>query len=199
MAAQLHVAFTEFKKFCKDSGFKSSQQCFKPATTSCTTQTDWPLLKAKGHNCAIVSLFLMATAENATDAKCQDYHSRALVTCLWGFASTWCICKGAGPWLRRQECQRLERARCAALQSYNVLSASCAAQGKYRYCVVPKLHKLDELLRKAITTGRNPMNVWTMSDEDWIGRMVNLGQSCHARSLTTRAIARFLVHWFNEL
>ena len=76
LAAQLEVAYADFKKFCKESGFQSSQQRFKPASLSAATQTSWPLLKAKGHNCAIVSLFLMSTAEKTTDAKCQDHHSR---------------------------------------------------------------------------------------------------------------------------
>ena len=93
----------------------------------------------------------------------------------------------------------METARCKALQGYDILSGLLLAKAKYRYQVVLKMHKYDELLRKSIATGRNPMNGWTMSDEDWIGKMSSLGASCHSNTLGLRCIQRFMVHWFNGL
>ena len=199
LAFQLDVAYDKFKLFVKNNKLEASQPRFKPCTLSVSTQTCWPKLKSKGHNCAIVSIFLMKEAEQASDAQAHLYHSRVLLTCLTGFVRIWAICKHASTWMTPRECQKLSSARCMALQSYNILSDSCLAQGLYRYEVVPKLHKLDESLRRACLSGRNPMSIWTMSDEDWIGKIAALGCSCHANSLATRCIERFLIHWFNEL
>ena len=121
-----------------------------------------------------------------------------LVNTLAAFAQIWCIGKAAGPWCSPEEAAKLERARLAGLQGYNVLSQSCKDRGIYRYEIRPKFHKLDELLRLAVSSRRNFMAQWTMSDEDWIGRMTRLALSTHANTMSRKVVARWIVHITNE-
>eukprot|EP00969_Alexandrium_andersonii_P233475 10307473-Alexandrium_andersonii.AAC.1 len=47
-------------------------------------------------------------------------------------------------------------ARRAALQGYVWLNTSARQSGQFLYQIIPKLHKYDEALRRAIKTRRNP-------------------------------------------
>ena len=162
------------------------------------TLDSWPCLKAKAHNCGVVSLWLYEAARLAGDRQCNEAHSKILVATLGAFAAIWCIGKAAGPWFSPTEAADLERARLAALQGYNVLSQACKDRGIYHYGVRPKYHKLDELLRLSATSRRNFMFQWTMCDEDWIGRMVQLASSTHATTMSQRVSSRWIVHITNE-
>eukprot|EP00969_Alexandrium_andersonii_P028274 1234266-Alexandrium_andersonii.AAC.1 len=62
----------------------------------------------------------------------------------------------------------------------------------------PKFHKLDECIRSAIRSHRNPGWSWTFSDESWIGSMANLQESCHSTTAHSRVMQRWLAHFFAE-
>ena len=176
-----------------------SQQRWHAGTLSLDNQSSWPCLKTKAHNCGVVSLWLYEEARLAADPACDAAHSRILVNTLGSFAQIWCIGKAAKTWFCPDEVASLERARLGALQGYNVLAESCKSRGIYHYEIRPKFHKLDELLRLAVTSRRNFMAHWTMADEDWIGRMVRLAMSTHATTTSQKTVARWVVHIMNEL
>ena len=48
-------------------------------------------------------------------------------------------------------------------------------------------------------TGMNPGAYWGFADEDWIGRMVKLARSTHMRTVSARAIQRWLLAYWIEL
>ena len=196
--AQLVEAYNQFCDWKRHNAMECSQQRWHAGTLSLENQSSWPCLKTKAHNCGIVSLWLYQAARLAADPLCDQPHSKLLVNTLAAFAQIWCIGKAAPPWFSPEEAADLERARLAALQGYNVLSQSCKDRGIYHYEIRPKLHKLDELLRLAVSSRRNFMAQWTMSDEDWIGRMTRLAMSTHARTMSQRVVARWIVHITNE-
>ena len=190
--AQLAEAYRAFRQFTTKYGIHHSQPKFKHTSLSMHTLTEWPVLKAKAFNCAMVSLFLFDTAKRSMTG---DPCSQMLASTLFGFAAIWCLCSSAGQFFTKAQRVSLEEYRKAALMGYNWLSSHCMQRGVFMFDMRPKFHKVDESLRHACLCGRNPAWSWTFGDEDWIGTMANLSESCHKSTMHKRAMQRWLTHF----
>jgi hypothetical protein len=194
---QLVCAFAQFKQFCRDRNLSHSHQGFSHLGLTMHTLTDWPVLKAKAHNSAMVGLWLADVTARAQRVRGSEYMSK-LATCSWGFASIWCIVSAAGMILTEGEANNLASARRHALMGFQWLAHEAAARHDFLFDFVPKFHKLDESLRRSSRTRVNPAWHWCFSEESWVGFIARLANSTHKVALQRRTIERWLVNMYSE-
>ena len=126
---------------------------------SCTC---WPEFKGKARNIAVVSLLLADEVRTVAE---NDAAWAPLASTLWGFAAMHCVYTSSGQQLTEIEAQKLSDARSAGLDGYHWLYRDASRRGIFGYVRKPKFHKLDEAVRKAVATRRNPALLWSFSDE----------------------------------
>ena len=140
-------------------------------------QDDWPCLKSKAASCATVSIWLAEKAQDiVTRHDTQENRMRAIM--LKGFADLWNMSRECDV-LNDAEKQRLELTRQRMLLGYHACSKMAHERGDYRYNMIPKFHKTDHMIRRAVRTGLSPSFTWTFSEEDNMRWMSNLCASVH--------------------
>jgi hypothetical protein len=85
---------------------------------------------------------------------------------------------------------QLEEARQAALLGYHFLSKTAADNNIYCFHIIPKLHKLDHMLRRSIRTGLSASLFWTFVLESEMSLAAKVIGSCHAASSMRRGIQK---------
>ena len=192
---QLACGFARFRNYCRDHNLSHSHCGFSHLGLTMHTLTDWPVLKSKAHNSAMVGLWL--AHETAETQRASEYMSK-LAACSYGFAALWCIVSAAGMILTEGEANKLASARRQALMGYQWLAHEAAAREEYLFEFVPKFHKLDESLRRSSRTRVNPAWHWCFSEESWVGFIARLANSTHKVSLQRRTALRWLLHMYGE-
>ena len=132
LAQQLEVAFRAFQHW-QGPRLSCSQQPFKPSSLSMHTMTDWPVLKAKGRNCAVVSVWLAHVAAETADEQSHTEHAVILKNVLHAFAVMYSIFRNGEQWLSTNSLSQLEQARRIAMTGYNWLSADCWSIGQFHF------------------------------------------------------------------
>ena len=193
---QLKVAFNNFKNFFKIKCLQHSVPGFDHLSLSMRVLDDWPVLKCKAHNSAMVTLWL--AAETAKLQHMNAYMHR-VATATFGFASVWCIISNGDMILSDNEVEGLVRGRQQALLGFQWLAVKSQEQGKYLFRYCPKFHKLDEQLRRAERTKLNPSFTRMFAEESWIGLLPNLAASTHVAAVSRRISERWLVHMYGEV
>ena len=193
---QLHHAYVSFRNFCKCNQFDHSVQPFKCNSISMSTLTSWPEYKGKAKNAATISLWL---AEELQSRPLTCPLTQVLSSTLWGFAAMYVIWSESPQELSMSARRSLAIARSAGLEGYHWLSLKASENNRYAYLLRPKFHKLDECVRRAISSGRNAAWFWSFSDESWVGSISKLSGSTHRRTVAVRVPARWLATFFLEL
>ena len=75
------------------------------------------------------------------------------------------VYSNGGQRLSNCEVDLLEKATSAGLKGYHFLSLDAAKRGAFCYKLQPKFHKLDESVRLAYRTNRNPAWWWSFADK----------------------------------
>ena len=154
---QLGHAFRKFKTFCRAKSLKHSGGRRKAHSLSMTSLSCWPELKRKAHNCAVLSLWLAEELRVGFPNR-PDLPPRfgALAKTMWGFAAMYHVYSGGGQRLSDSEVTLLEGARSAGLEGYHLLSLYASTCGTWLCKLQPQFHKLDESVRLACRSHRNP-------------------------------------------
>ena len=82
-------------------------------------------------------------------------------------------------------------------QMYGILYAKAAAAGLKLWKATPKLHLVQELLCFTCQVWGNPSYYWTYCDEDLVGFMIEIAESCHPASMSYVALVKWLVCSFD--
>ena len=200
MNHQLRFCYRSFKAFCREKQLEHSFPRFKTNMLSLDSLTAWPELKSKAHNCAVLSLFLADQLRiGPHDNRDLPQHFSVLTSTMWGFAAWYLVFSAAEQKLSVSEVNTLSLARSSGLEGYHALSLDASNRGVYMYKMQPKFHKLDESIRRAILSKRNPAWWWTFSDESFVGMLSKLCGSCHKKTLAKRAAQRWLTMFYVEL
>ena len=78
------------------------------------------------------------------------------------------------------------------------LAAQSFAAGRKRWKMSPKVHIMLHLLGwQAPSAGISPRFFWVYSDEDMVGMMMEVAQSCHPMTLAATAMVKWLTFVFN--
>jgi len=196
--AILAQAFTDFRFYCREHNIHSSQSRFKSTMLGMSTLQDWPILKSKGHNCAMVSLWLAERCRT----RARDEYSLQRASMMYGFAMLWHLFKNGSLVLTADEVKQLGDARVCTLGCYHYLSHAAASRTptpEFRFPMKPKFHKLDHLCRLAMSTCINPGWMWGFSDEDLVGKVAKLAGATHASTMQNRTAERWLTFFWGEL
>ena len=81
---------------------------------------------------------------------------------------------------------------------FAALSREAFAKGQKGWKMTPKVHLTLHLCEWQATTYGNPRVSWTYSDEDLVGTMVEVTQSCHNSTVVPTAMVKWLVVAFGH-
>ena len=160
-------------------------------------QSDWPTLKGKAHNSAVVSEFLSEIAQEHQ----FDHASRIRAQCLQAFVDIWHQIqdtKYPDFKLSAVQCEELEDFRSTALLSYLWLSKHSDNTGTYVYKMRPKSHHFDEGLRRSIRTSISLSVYYSFTPEDMMGLVARMSRRCHPSSIPRRGVSRWLLSFFSR-
>ena len=155
---------------------------------------DYPKLKAKAVECAVVCAWL---AHKATEVERRHntLENRMRARMLKGFDDFWEMSRRSA-YLPARTCLercRLERIRVDMLVGFHNCAKLAAERSKFRYNRIPKFHKLDHLVRRAQRTGLSPRLTWCMMQEDQMQHMSRLCASVHGLALMRSASLKWLI------
>lgn len=91
----LKHAYRDFRTYCRTNNIHCSQPKFKPTTLAMTALDDWPLLKSKGFNCGMVSLWLYERCRE----RIVDTLTSQRATMMFGFALLWHTFRNGSMWI----------------------------------------------------------------------------------------------------
>ena len=189
--ACLKKAYRQFCKWCKKRRLRHSHTRFNCSQLSMSSVHDWPMLKAKAHNSTTITKWLHAITRN--DRSTAAAESRA--ACLWSLDRMHEVFVSSDFRLTDKRAALLLRALRVLQRHWSLLASSAAVAGKPRWGMIPKLHKVMHLLRRAAKTRRNPASHWCYGDESNMGTAKKAAALGH-KSTTARRVIEVLIQGF---
>ena len=87
---------------------------------------------------------------------------------------------------------RLPKIGIKLAQSYGALAKSAFDQGQKLWKLSPKLHLAEHLMEEQAVEAGNPAWYWTNADEDLVGLMIDIAETCHANTLSYSVLFKWL-------
>ena len=78
------------------------------------------------------------------------------------------------------------------------LSARALADGERKWKMTPKVHLLLHLCEWQAPSVGNPRFYWVYADEDLVGSMIEVAESCHATTMAGTAMVKWLLFAFEQ-
>ena len=198
MDVQLAVATRQFRAWCKAHGKNTSQVDFRVLNLSMHTLKDWPSLKGKANNSAIVSEWLCHIAS----AHIFDERSEMRSVCLQSAVDIWHLIQDTKfpDWvLSKDQMLKLESSRLKCLLGYEWLSKDSYSKSLFRYKLIPKFHHWEHGLRRSVRTSISPSVTYTFSPEDFMGVTSRMCAKVHGSTILKRGVSRWLISFFAAL
>ena len=79
---------------------------------------------------------------------------------------------------------------------YSSLSQQSLEAGERMWKLMPKLHMFVHLCEWQAGESGNPRSYWTYADEDLVGLLVEVAQSCHTRTMAPSALFKWMHVYF---
>ena len=83
-------------------------------------------------------------------------------------------------------------------QMYGRFAVDAVKEQKKLWKPIPKLHCFDHLCSWQALESGNPRRFWCYADEDLIGQLIDVAESCHASTLCVTAMFKWLHVQFAE-
>jgi len=154
------------------------------------TSSSWPKLKAKGAATRHVIPFCLELAR----AHC-DVRRVALCQVLCSFYE---LLNSQGMFLDAEAKARMPALARRMCGLFAQLSSEALQANRKTWKMTPKVHLLLHLCEWQAPDQGNPRFCWTYSDEDLVGTMVEVAQSCHASTMAATAMVKWLVFAFEQ-
>ena len=156
------------------------------------TSGGWPKFKSKAAPAKHLKKFVLGLLLDCVGA-CDDLHHRRRVRCAELMSRFYDIIDEEGRFLSAASETEL-----AALGNefglvYASLHAEAAAAGKRLWKLVPKMHLFIHLTTQQVRYAGNPRFFWTYGDEDMVGQLVEVAQSCHPLTMAETALFKYSV------
>ena len=78
------------------------------------------------------------------------------------------------------------------------LSAEAMANGHRRWKMTPKVHLTLHLCEWQAPSVGNPKSFWVYSDEDFVGTMIEVAESCHSKTVAATAMFKWALFAFSD-
>ena len=81
---------------------------------------------------------------------------------------------------------------------YAQLATEALAAGQKRWKLTPKVHLMLHLCIDQAPSAGNPIFVWVYADEDLVGSMIEVAESCHASTMAPTAMVKWSIMAFDQ-
>ena len=153
-------------------------------------QNNWPKIKAK----AAATRHLAPFALHLARAHLADRRIQALCQMLCEFYQ---MMERQGMFLDEEAKERMPRLGQRMCGLYAQLAATSLAAGHKRWKMTPKVHLLLHLCEWQGPSVGNPRFFWVYSDEDLVGSMIEVAESCHAKTMAATALMKWSILVFD--
>ena len=120
--------------------------------------------------------------------------SRRRCALLKAFAVYFTTCGQHGLILPAPVAMTLKHLGVSALKLHQMLYAECLANGEFLWRMRPKSHMWDHNLRDLPRHRINPMYIWTLYEEDFLGKFKKMGQKTDPRTASKRMLLNALMY-----
>ena len=154
-----------------------------------------PKLSCKASACRHIVKFALLLAEEFNDGSVHDRMKLAVCRLLDRFYD---IVMSASMFLTdaiKAELPRLGRELC---QLYAALSAEALASGINAWRFTPKVHLFLHLCEWQAVEYGNPRLWWAYADEDLIGLLIEVAETCHPLTMAATALLKWLILSFAQ-
>ena len=188
---QLQLAMQEYYKNSK----VASRMDGRLTLDRLRTKGQWPKLKAKAAAVRNLIPFVAALARQHNSGSDHDRRRLEIANDLNLFYD---ILRSEGQILSRHGAETLRRIGESLPRAYAHLAAEAVGMNKKGWKLVPKFHLFQHILLSQARRFGNPKTYWTYADEDMVGQMVEVGQSCHSSTMPATALFKWLVLQFHR-
>lgn len=151
---------------------------------------DWPKLKGKAAQIRALAPFALHLA--------ASHLSRQHVLLCQMLVRFYDIIAVGDRWLSEDDKKELKELGPRLVGLYSRFAAKAFADGERMWKLVPKFHLFQHLCEWQAQEWGNPRYFWTYSDEDMVGQMITVAESCHPRTMAVTALYKWLVVVFEE-
>ena len=152
------------------------------------TAGGYPKLKAKAAATRFIADFALDLAKKHCN---HDRRIVAVALCLCRFYN---ILAAEPMHMSKNACDELSTIGRQLCQLYGTLSREAATQRKRMWKATPKWHLFLPLCEWQIPELRmNPRAYWTYADEDLVGQLVEIAESCHVQTLSATSLTKWLI------
>ena len=149
-------------------------------------KSGWPKLKAKGAAGRHLAPFAHFLACNYL----VDRRVQALCQLVCEFYR---LLDSQGMFLDEATAARLPRLGQQMTGTFAQLSAESLAKGQRFWKMTPKVHLVLHLCEWQAPSVGIPKFVWTYADEDLVGTMIEVAESCHSNTMAATAMTKWML------
>ena len=161
--------------------------------TRLKTGSGFPKLKAK----AAATRHMMSYGLHLAQTYLSE--DRRIVAIAQLMAKFYSRLENEGPHLKQATIDRIMELGGEVCGLYANLSAEAKDARQKYWKVSPKMHVFLYLCEWCIPdSGLNPRFYWTYPDEDLVGALIEVAETCHVRTLAGVALTKWIVFGFDE-
>lgn len=159
------------------------------------TMSSWPKLKAKA---AAVRNLVPFAAELAAQYNSGSLHDKRRLALANDLHEFYTLLGNEGRFFSASALASVQRLGNSVPILYAHLAAEAFHSGTKAWKLVPKFHLYQHLCLYQAAFHGNPRFYWTYADEDMVGAMVEVAQSCHPSTMAPIAMFKWLVLQFQQ-
>jgi len=157
------------------------------------TKSGWPKLHAKAASTRHLAEYGCSLAVRFNSGSLHDQRRLAIAKLLCKFYE---IIAAEGMFLSRKAKSEIKTIGADLVVLYNALSTEAAEQEKKGWKFAPKFHLFVHLCEIQAQYLGNPRFFWTYADEDLVGHLVEVAESCHPSTVAETAMFKHLLLHF---
>ena len=144
----------------------------------------WKAAQVKG----LLYFFALKMTEEAD----QVEHGQLVALCTWALVRAINVFDGAAMLLSRADAEQARNFLYVHLQCWQRL-APCLEAHRI-FLIRPKHHYLQHLADDVVRTRVNPRTFQCFDEESFLGRIKRMVSKCHASTVSSRCIQRYVLH-----
>ncbi len=196
--AQLARAWAAFREWAWLNKVQHGVRRFTRARFSFAAG-EWPEASTKAWNTRVVIAWLTHAACTAPDAANSD-DTRMLALLLRSLNEAFLTMESCrGVFFTPVQAATFTEALQRFMAAHTWLSTEALRTNELLWPIRPKHHGLCHVREFVLKDSRNPKRYGTIMDEDFLGRIVQVANKCHRRSIASGVLLRYLLrlhrHW----
>jgi hypothetical protein len=153
------------------------------------TKAGWPKLKAKAAQTRCLSRYALELMQKFGDKSDHDRKVTAVCQLLVRFYD---LMDAESMFLGESARKEMPNIGFRLGTLYSDLAAQAAAIGEKMWKTSPKLHIFVHLCEWQCLEFGNPRYYWCYADEDLVGSMIEIGETCHPRTIAASCLFKWL-------